>query len=65
MARTLHILSTFGFGAAAGVAPPVIHPWPAAVPVSAVLLLLCATLQAMREQDVAGQAAAAQLRGGR
>ena len=65
MARALHTLSTFGFGAAAGVALLVIHPWPVAAPVSVVLLLLCATLQAMREQDVAGQAAAAQLRGGR
>ncbi len=65
MTRALHTLSTFGFGAAAGVSPLVIHPWPVAVPVSVVLLLLCATLQAMREQDVAGQAAAAQLRGSR
>ena len=55
MSRALHTLSTFGFGAMAGVAPLVIHPWPVAMPVSVVLLLLCATLQALREADVAGE----------
>lgn len=58
MVRALHTLSTFGFGAASGVALFVIRPWPAAVPFGIVGLLLCFAMQVGREGDAVREAGA-------
>ncbi len=52
MLRFTHVLSLFGFGAASGIGFLVIHSWPVAAGFSVILLLVCATLQAGREEEI-------------
>ena len=52
--RTLNSLATFGFAAIGGASPFVV-PWPAAVLIGGTLLLVCSTLQRIRDLDVEGE----------